>query len=521
MLLYGLTNAQTFAVYIDAPSVKEPVNQKSYNEIVGAIKNKLKLNAWFYKHKDKVLTLDTTFRKGDEEVAADLLLSIYFKIYEDTEQELKFSKDTTGKVIGAYYTIYPLTQYRFVLTDLSTSEILYYKGKYSRSLSEREGKRFDVNMESYFGAAGPVALSAKSPKDYKAALNKIKKDYQPKFLEYYTQMSSGFQSMVSSAAKPRSDEKPYKIESPVVTNGKLKEFKADSVTGFYTDMYVTVFSLDTIGTYIIPQNYKYWQIERIDGVKCNMDTYFPLPSKNKEAGEAIENGRQLYFLPGDHPYAENLDKGESIMIDVQGVDLSKAGEIYNFLFKSQRVRLINSLEKSLITDFHERFKGDRFIESGYSLSTLGARYIFTTSDIQYSIQDAQTGTVLGVCPLNYGDKGVFDLFQKALDLKVIIIKPTDTKKESIKEALVYSPLGFYEDFYFDIMLRTPENVGGKILHREVEIGKGQVLNESKYGNLFAEAKFTKGEKEIGAAYFNQQEILFLNREFKFLTMTYK
>ena len=50
--------------------------------------------------------------------------------------------------------------------------------------------------------------------------------------------------------------------------------------------------------------------------------------------------------------------------------------------------------------------------------------------------------------------------------------------------------------------------------REEEIGKGQVYDEEKFGYVFAEARFTKGEKEIGEAYFGKKNLLFINREFK-------
>jgi hypothetical protein len=517
MLLTGICSGQTFAVHFETPDIDQPVNRKTRDKCVDIIKNKLKLNSWAYMEKEGALVPDASFRSGEGEVAADYLLSIYFKIYENYQPDLHFKKDTTGKVTSTYFALYSLSQYNFILTDLRTSEILYFKSKYGRDIKEREATSMSVDMAKYFGKTDPARLLANAPRDYQIILNKIWSDFQPSFQKYYEDRTPDFQNMLATAVMNPVVNTPQKIQAPFVDNGKLKEFKCAPIPGvqYFDGLFVTVFSLDTIGNYVIPQNYKWWVVEELNDGLWNLDTYFPIPSRNKDAGEALEAGRQLYYLPGEIPYAGILTAEEPITIDIRGLNLASAGDIYNFLSRSPRIRLINTLEQSTLDKLHERFKGGQFVDSGYSLSSLGARYILTASDAQFSLQDAQSGTVIATCPSNYGDKGVYDLLQKALDLKVSIIKPTNEKKGAIKEALIYSPMGFYEDFYFDVIHRTVENVNGKSLYREQEIGKGWVLNEERYGYVFAEAKFQKGEKEIGDAYNSKQEILFLSREFKF------
>lgn len=518
----GSLISQTYAVSIEAPSITEPVNLMVYNEITGALKEKLKLDSWKFNTDENGLSLDNSYRQEGEEKAANFLWTIFFKIHEDYNKELQFTKDTTGKVTGAYFYLKHFNQYKVALTDLKTSEILFYESKFNAALSEMDGISIPVPLATYFGSAGPAAMRVKSPKEYNAALIKAVNDFKPKFEEYYASKRPGFHSILSRALRFTSgEEKPYKIESPWVENGKLKEFQCTMMPDFYKDMYVTVFSLDTIGQYIIPENYKTWIVEEVNGDKGKLDTYFPLPSRNKDAGEAIESGRQLYFVPGDIPYADVMTKEEKVTIDLQGLDLGRGGEVYNFLSKSPKISLINSMDGKLITSLHERYKGGRFIDSGFNVTSLGAQFILSESDDSYILQDATSGTVMGNVPKVYGDKGVFDLLQKTLDLKVIIIQPLNSKKEALKEALVYSPLGFFDNFYFDIMRRTPENINGRTIYREEEIGRGQMYNAGKRGHLFGEAKFTKGDKEIGAAYANKEDILFLNHEFKFLGTPFK
>jgi len=512
---------QSFAIYIDAPSKNLPVNKKAYDELVKGLRDDLKINGWAMELKNDQLLLDSTYRNGDHEVAADYLLSVYYTIYEEYNLDLKFYRDTAKRVIGAYFSIGPITRYRVIMTDLRNNEMLQFKGKFGQSYNEREnGKQIALTAEEfkkYFGSIGPVALQAKSEVEYGKVLKRIVAEFKPKFQEYYDANRIGLVSIVSHLIRKTLITKPEAIQNPMVDNGKLKSFQIplNKSFQFYKGMYVTVFSLDTLGDYIIPDNYKTWVVEEVGPQLCMAESKFMIPSKNKEAGEAVESGKKLYFMPGTTPYAVNLAKEEPITIDLQGKELHGAVDVYNFLSQSSRMRIINSIEEDLIKKIHERYKGIQFVESGYSLSSLGASVILSSSDVDFIIQDAKSGTVIGSCPKKYGDKGVYDLLQKSLDLRIRIIKALDFKKDALKRALVYSPLGFYEDFFFDIMLVTPENVNGKTLYRESEIGRGTIVDEEKYGYIFGEAKFNKGEKEIGAAYNNHQSLLFVSHEFKF------
>jgi hypothetical protein len=70
----------------------------------------------FFGMKNEILELDTSYKKADNEIAADYLLSIFFTIYEEYDLELKFYTDTTKKVTGAYFPIGSITRHRVIIT---------------------------------------------------------------------------------------------------------------------------------------------------------------------------------------------------------------------------------------------------------------------------------------------------------------------------------------------------------------------------------------------------------------------
>lgn len=512
--------AQTYAITLDAPHADQPANKKSKEELLTNLKEGLQTKGFLYDTRTDTLAYDTTFNKGSE-IATDYLLTVYFDVYENYEPELGFVRDTNKKITGAYYTTVALTKYRIVLTDLRTDEMVQFAAKQSQSYSEAEApKRIEIPMDEIgkvFGPLGPDGLKFKSKAEYARAEQKLLAAYRARLEEYYLKHRLPVHSYVFGVLNKMKPNKPIPIKNPVVDNGKLKSFEIpkDPSLRLVKDMWLPVFTLDTLGDYIYPNFYKYWVVDEIGATTAKAESKFLIPSDNKEAGEALEAHKTVFCTTQSQPFSMSTAKEDPIIIDIQGQELHREIEVYTFLARSPRMKIINSLEAQLVERFHQRFKGGRFVDSGYGLTPLGAQVILSTSDADYQLLDAKSGTVLGSCPKNFGDKGIFDLFQKSLDLKIRIIKPIDQKKDVLKSALVYSPIGFYDQFYFDVMLVTPEQVNGKTLYREVEIGRGNIYTVGPYGYLFAEAKFNKGEKEIYSAYNGKQSILFVSHAFKF------
>src|SRR6185503_13316332 len=129
--------AQSFAIFIDAPSKDLPVNKKAYGEIIKGLRDEMNINGWVLGMKNEMLEADTSYKKADNEIAADYLLSIYFTIYEEYDLEAMFDTDTTKNVIGAYFPVGPIKRHRVIITDLRTNEVLQYSAKFNQDYNER------------------------------------------------------------------------------------------------------------------------------------------------------------------------------------------------------------------------------------------------------------------------------------------------------------------------------------------------------------------------------------------------
>lgn len=510
--LIPVAEAQSVAVYFDIPEINLPVNKRTYNEMKDLILNQLGLDARAYVMEGSNVRLDTTFRKGEDQVASSYLLSVYLDVYQNYSPDLTFATDTTGKLTATSFVLKANTRYRYMLTDLRTHEILHIERKYGQSYPEVDPKLIPVEYKKYFKEADPIALKKNNPKAYNDIYQKILSDFRSQFEKFYydmrpydllDQLSSTIISPILNIPRP--------VESPVLDKGKLATFRCPlpEVLKFYNGMRMNVFALDTIDEFIVPINYYYWVIDEVGPSGCLLEPKFMVKSKDKEAGEAFAAGKQLYYLPGTTPYGRNLNEKENIVFDIRGVDVARAANIYKFLTRSSAIKCINSQDEKLITALHERYKEGRFVDSGYSIAALGARYIISTTSSEFVLQDAQSGTVLANSALKSGEDGVFDLLQKNLGLKIRIIKILDSKKDVLKEALVYSPLGFSSIEGFVLVRRTGEKVGDRTIMREEEIGKGNIVNPEDWGYIFGEARFNKGEKEAYAAYMNKLDILFL------------
>jgi hypothetical protein len=512
-------HSQTYAITLDAPNSELPVNKKTLDDMLAKLKSSLQSNAFLYDVGYRELSVDTSFNKNPE-VACDYLLTVFFEVYENYEPELTFARDTNKKITHAYFPAGVLTRYNIVMTDLRTDEMVQFASKQGQSFDEsNKPKTIAVPIEEVHKAfpGGPDAVRLRSKTEYAKAEQKLQSAYKAKLQAHYMEHRLPVQNYVLGVINKMKPTKLHVISNPLIENGKLKgfEFTPESVKGYDKEDWLPVFTLDTLGDYIYPNFYKYWEVDEIVGNKVKAGTHFLIPSENKDAGEALAAGKILYTSNQEHPFSMCTAKEDPIIIDVQGADLHKEIEVFKFLARSPRMKIINSMQADIVGRFHERYKGGQFVDSGYGLTPLGAQVILSGSDADYQLLDARSGTVLGRTPKSYGDKGIFDLFQKALDLKIRIIKPIDQKKDVLKSALVYSPIGFYDQFYFDVMQVTPEQVNGKTIYRESEIGRGNIYTVGSYGYHFAEAKFNKGEKEIYAAYNNKQSLLFVSHEFKF------
>lgn len=510
--LMPVLQGQAVAVYFEIPEMDLPVHRRTYNEMKDLLQNKLGLDARAYVEDGSGLQLDTTFRKGQDLVAAKYLLSVYLEIAQNYTPDLIIATDTTGKLTGTSFHLSANTRYRYMLTDLRTHEILHIERKYRQSATEYGPKVMSVDYKKYFKETDPIALRKNNLKAFNDIQRKIQQDFRPQFEAYYydARPYDLLDQLGSTVISPIL-EVPRVVEAPVLDKGKLATFTCPlpDVLKYYPGMRMNVFSLDTIDRFLVPVNYYYWVVDEIGPEGCKLESKFAISSKNKEAGEAIAAGKTLYYRPGTTPYGGQLDASEQIVFDIRDVDRIKTGNIYAFLTRSPAIKCINSQDERIINALHERYKEGRFVESGYSVAALGARYIISATESEFVLLDAQSGTVLANSPIKQGEDGVFDLLQRNLDLKIRMISMINSKKDVLKEALVYSPLGFSSYEGFTLVKRTAEKVGDRTLMREEEIGKGNIVKTEDWGYIFGEARFNKGEKEAFTAFMNKTDILFL------------
>jgi hypothetical protein len=66
------------------------------------------------------------------------------------------------------------------------------------------------------------------------------------------------------------------LQSPVIENNKFEIFPDSEHKAIHYDkgMYVTVFSLDTMGDYIIPANYRWWVVDEVGPTTCKAESKF-------------------------------------------------------------------------------------------------------------------------------------------------------------------------------------------------------------------------------------------------------
>ena len=480
---------------------------------------------------------DINFVSGNsadqQEKACELLLSYRFDIFENYSPKLQIQrpKPKEGEKAdpNAIKVFFTLPKEAFVgakLINLETNEI---EGVHVRQLenacsmakgldnTEQAGLFYITDYKAYF-KGDPDVLKKKNYAAYEKSIDLLHLKYKPKFEAFFQSKKVNIGSEVLSCVTKFLVPGPLPIESGEIENDKAKRLVMDlggeiKVPNY---SYLKVFTLDTIGDYLVPEKYGNYTVREYSDGKHYLNS--GLFSKPKKVAELLSNNRKLYASMSSAGYSEKLNvQKELLTIGVNFGELSLTS-IENKLSEIARLKLIDLGSIKIVNQFREKYKQEIFIDDDFSAKAMGAKYLLLFKDKDIQITDVETGQIVDQVDKNEGVKGIYDSAMELFDLEIEVVNITKQKKDKIKKLRLYSPLGFDGSYYLNVYEIKKEKVGDEILERPIEIAICRFMTDE---STVVEAIVYKGEKELYEAIQNNAVLKFRNRAFKFFGNTYK
>ncbi len=434
-----------------------------------------------------------------------------------------FKVDTTGKVTNMYldYNIGARPMYKVV--DLATSEVLASKSLDTKTYEL--GSKLEIkNFKDYFGSKNPKKLQKNNSDSFKAIMKKINKEYNAKIVNHYTEVAENVGADMSSIAsflKSKDDERLWKmVNYDLNSKGKLKEFyiDANASENLVKNELLEVFRKVKFGEF---QHYD--RIGYIIAKEVTADQTMVKPilfSKNKIA-EALEANDDVVFVRNTNLIKRaNQGEREIKRAQIKGDCFMCNKYLEKILLGLSSIKVIERNFDGPTRYFTSQYTDEKFID--FDMSAIqdkqeGVNYLFEKTKAGMKATDVTTGRVSqmnkkeskGIANLlgSTGGPETINLCMDIMDENIKILEILKEKKGKVQKILAYSPFSFDNIATFRIVILKEEQVGGRSITREEEIGKafvGKKLTES-----IANIKISKGEKELYQAIQANEKIKFI------------
>ena len=446
---------------------------------------------------------------GDKPITKAGYLNANFSF--DSSLKFDYKLDTLEKVTNmyAYYPISIAPQLKVV--DLPTSEVLT---TYNYDTKEwGVSKMYEIkDFKKYFGSSPNKSESSKS-KTWYANLKKFKEAELDKITKWNEDRINTFGKnldQVSSRFKGYLDTRLYSvIDFTYSEKGKLEEFYIDAKSSENVSK-GDVFEIYQQASFQDFKSYDRVSLVTVQSVEADRALVKPFSLSKKKIAEALESGDKIAFArseqlirqsnKGEKPTKRVQVKGECFMCNVY---------LESLIVNISTTKLIERNFDVVRKYFSSKYTDERFIDLNMSEiqdKQEGIEYLFESTSAGMKATDIETGRIATVNEKEGGMlKGMFssnraeliNLVMDIMDENIQVVEILKEKKGKLDKFIGYNPLGYESVSTYLIFRVIEEEVGGRTLEREEEIGKCYV--GKRLTDTLVEIKVAKGEKELYSA----------------------
>jgi len=446
---------------------------------------------------------------GEKPIIKAAYLNANFSCESTLKTEYKL--DTLKKVTNMY--VYYPTQIapQLKVIDLPTSEVLTtynYDTKDWKISHKYEVKDF----KKYFGSNPQKAELAKTKQWYenwkkfkKAELEKVNKWNDERVRDFGVRLDE-----VSSKLKGYLDTRLFTVvDFSYNDKGKLEEFYIDAKSGENVSV-GDVFDLYENKSFQDFKLYDRVSLVTVKAVEADRALVKPFSVAKKKIAAALESGNEIAFARstqliqqanrGDKPTKRVQVKGECLMCNVY---------LESLLVNIATTKLIERNFDGPSKFFTSKYTDERYIDINMSEvqdRQEGIEYLFESTSAGMKATDIKSGRIATVNEKEGGMlKGMFssnrseliNLVMDIMDENIQVVEVLKEKKGKLEKFIGYNALGYDAVSTYLIYKVIAEEVGGRTLEREEEIGKCYV--GKRLTDTLVEIKVAKGEKELYSA----------------------
>ncbi len=529
--IVGQETKPGIAVLIDWQEFQHPQNKVLLEELVNEINTSKRSSFQFYDWKEKENVLDFRYTESLEDPRpVEKIIFIKPLLLINDEPDIKYQKDTTGKVTKAYFKPTFNYNYLYKIIDISTSNI-----ELIENFKPQKEKSKEILIKSFQSVfrADPEKLKKDDPKEYKKRVKVLRDKYAKEINAFIAksvkEAKEEISSGVSSPLKSVSDDRLFKMvkfDESQLSKKRIKEFEIDAglVDDVTSKSSFNVYTNSTYGTQKI--------IEKIDRtfVKdaseknsiCKSGIFY-----GKKLTSALKNKQEVFFARSDillKKLNNKVSKPQTVAVDK--ACMFCAFSLEQKIANSPSILLIERNYDKVLSHFIELTKADKFLD--LNLESIqgkqqGVRYIISTEPGKITCTDVETGNMFEETPktnkdgklmkyfkseIGFSKKMITRLFLNLFEMDIEMLQVEDSKKDKVKSVLVLNPAGFEQGERYRIYKINEEKVGDKTLERKEELGTSWVTEVKS--DQIAILDILKGKKELNEAINNNHKIVFIN-----------
>lgn len=431
--------------------------------------------------------------------------------------------DTTGKVTGYFLNLSQSMHPKFKVVHLPTTEVIISKEVSTHKL--KKGGKIKIKDYEKYSKIRPEKLS-RTKKEYQEILDKIEKDYQREITKHYDetikQVISNYNEAIM-ALRSKNDTKLWSIVDAQSQEKKLQNFwmEATEEDDIQKGENVNVYSKKKYGDITVYEQLTLAgvTVEEVTASKTKVKTNI---FNRKKITAAIENSYDIVLARNPRLVnSTNVNSDEYKRVQVKSECFTCALRLESMLGTIPNVKLIERQFSPVRDFFVNQYTDEKFID--FKMEKIqgkaeGANYIFELDSKGLKATNVATGRIETVAKkekeglltsLILGNLRIADVINVSLDildLRIDLLE-MEAKKGKAKKVLLYSPVGFGGRWQIKVVKEIDEEVGGRTIVRQEEIGSINARQEKVF--TVKEYKVKKGEKEIFEAKESGDRIKFI------------
>lgn len=431
--------------------------------------------------------------------------------------------DTSGKTKAAYFPIRPVLSIASKSIELKTSQIVDYSvNRFTQNpstsgfnASPRAKTDIYIDFIKEFGT-DPAILRKQNYKEFEKAEAKVKEKFRNEIEKRLINIFDDWGKNVSSKISDYKgiwDNKYFSVikDGLDLEDDKIKTIKSTATVkdGFKIDDYLNLYEVIKFDNYSSTRFINYFKIKSIDEKQSELDLY--LFGSKKKLAAILKEGNELILTNSSsvlNDYNRKLNKIQNTeIVSVKKDCFFCETDLELNLMTVPSIKLVERAANEL-NYFRNLAKSEKFIDlvdGDDQYKQLGVKYLFYSENKTLKSTDIETGRIIG----SETSQGKFlgmsvdnsnspivikTLFLDTFNKEIQILSYSQETKNRVKEIIIASPFGILEGERFKIYAQEEEDVNGKKVKRNSEIGQGIVSRTMS--NLVAKMSVTDGEKDF-------------------------